>query len=235
MTRHQIQERVATRGFLRLSVLVAVGLLTGACAAVAPAIPEPRTIIIHSGARIRGDHERLTVVNEWVTREQDNIVQDPSFMVMTEVSTDPVYPWEGMEIEGDTVRLPIDPRAPDTRLVQEVYGHLHLMVAMGRQAEWLPEAADATGYELERAILSRTADAWLLGRTVFDTSPYGPLDELIYSKEAGFLDAFVFTARPNEFTEDRAAWARENPGETDRYRNWFLETFNREPPGLRTR
>jgi len=233
MTRQRIQKHATTLGFQRFTMLVAVGLLTTACATAAPDVPEPRTIIIHSGARIRADHDRMRVVNEWVTREQNNIVQDPSFMVMTELATDPVYPWMGVEIEGDTVRLPVDPRAPDTRLVQEIYGHLRLMVAMGRQAEWLPEAPDATGYELERAILVRTSDAWLLGRTVFDVAPYGPLDEMTYSMEAGFLDAFIFTARPGEFAGDRAAWARENPGEVDRYRNWFLETFNREPPGLR--
>lgn len=233
MTRHQIQKRFTTLRFSRFTMLAAAGLLTTACASMAPDIPEPRTIIIHSGARIRADHDRMREINEWVTRQQDNIVQDPSFLVETQLATDPVYPWENIEIEGDTVRLPVDPRAPDSRLVQEIYGHLHLMVAMGRQAEWLPEAPNATGYQLERAILSRTADAWLLGRTVFDTAPYGPLDELTYAKEAGFLDAFVFTARPGEFAGDRAAWARENPQEADSYRNWFLETFNREPPGLR--
>ncbi len=233
MKRHQMQKRATTLRFSRFTMLAAVGLLTTACASTTPDIPAPRTIIIHSGARIRADHDRMREINEWVTRQQDNIIRDPSFFVDHKLATDPVYPWEELEIEEDTVRVSVDPRASDAYLVQEIYGHLHLMVAMGRQAEWLPEAPNATGYQLERAILSRTADAWLLGRTVFDTAPYGPLDELTYAKEAGFLDAFVFTARPNEFAGDRAAWARETPGEADSYRNWFLETFNREPPGLR--
>jgi hypothetical protein len=107
------------------------------------------------------------------------------------------------------------------------------MTTMGRQEEWLPEAPEAAGYELERAILSRAADAWILGRAVYNTVPYGPLDELAYAKEAGFLDAFIFTARPSEFAPARAEWVRANPGEMERYRDWFLETFNREPPGLR--
>jgi hypothetical protein len=234
MTGEKIQMRAITTWLGRSTLLVAVGLLVGGCAATMPSVPEPRTIVIYSGARIRADHERMKEINQWVTEEQDNIVQDPSFLVDLQISDGPVYPWEGMEIEGDTVRPQVDPRAPDTRLVLEIYGHLHLMVLMGRQAEWLPEAPEATGYALERAILSRTADAWLLGRSTFDTAPYGPLDELVYAKEAGFLDAFIFTARPEEFAAERARWARENPGETDRYRNWFLETFNREPPGLRT-
>lgn len=218
----------------RWSVLLSVVVVAGGCAAAAPSVPQPRTIIVHSGARLRVEQSRMQEVNEWVTREQENIVEDPSFLVSTRSAPRAVYPWEGMEIVGDTVYVSVDPKAPDTRLVHEIYGHLHLMAAMGRQAEWLPEAPEATGYELERAILSRCADAWLLGRTVFDTAPYGPLDELIYAKEAGFLDAFIFTARPDEFAEERAAWAREHPGEMERYRAWFLETFNREPPGLRT-
>jgi hypothetical protein len=105
---------------------------------------------------------------------------------------------------------------------------------MGRQDEWLPEAPDVTGFELERAILARAADAWILGRAVYNTVPYGPLDELAYAKEEGFLDAFIFTARPNDFATARTEWARANPERMDQYRDWFLETFNREPPGLRT-
>ena len=175
-------------------------------------------------------------VNEWFTREQENIVEDPTFMIETPPSTNEVYIWDELEIvEGDTVRTPVNAGAPESRFVHEIYAHLHLMVDMGRQDEWLPGAADAGEYALERAILARVSDAWLLGRTVFDVAPYGPLDELIYANEAGFLDAFVFTARPSEFALARTEWARANPGESDRYRDWFLETFNRDPPGLRSR
>jgi len=175
-------------------------------------------------------------VNEWVLREQTNIDQDPGFWVITDLAVEEGYPWEGLRFVGsDTVRVRLDPRASDAELVYHIYGHLHLMARMGRQEEWLPEAPTATGYALERAILSRVSDAWLLGRTTFDTQPYGPLDELIYAKENGYLDAFIFTARPNEFAEARAEWARAKPGEAEAYRQWFVQTFSREPPGLRTR
>ena len=214
---------------------MALILALGGCAAAAPALPEPRPLVIHSGARLRVDHERVKEINTWVTDEQTNIVEDPSFLVETQPATDEVYLWERLEIEGDTVRTPVDIRSSDSRLVHEIYAHLHMMVVHGRQEEWLPEAPTAEGYELERAILLRAADAWLLGRTVFDTAPYAPLDELMYANEAGFLDAFIFTARPEEFATARTEWARANPGEADRYRSWFLDTFNREPLGLRTR
>ncbi len=178
----------------------------------------------------------MQAINEWVTREQTNITEDPGFMVQTGMAAGEVYPWEGLEFAGpDTVKVRMDPRAPDAHLVVQIYGHLHLMARMGRQEEWLPEAPTATGYELERAIVSRIADAWLLGRTTFDTQPYAPLDELIYAKENGYLDAFIFTARPDEFAEARAEWAREKPEDAEAYRSWFVATFNREPPGLRAR
>ncbi len=233
MTLHTLGVRVDHR---RPSVwTAAIGILTvvAGCAAATPAISSPRPIIIHSGARLRADHERMTAVNEWVTDEQENIIEDPSFMVSTPMSIEDVYVWDGLEIVGDTVTSPVNASAMDSRLVHEIYAHLHLMVDMGRQDEWLPEAPEAVDYVLERAILERVSDAWLLGRTVFDVSPYGPLDELMYANEEGFLDAFVFTARPSEFALARTEWARANPGETERYRDWFLQTFNRDPPGLR--
>lgn len=217
----------------RVGLLALTGVVT-ACASGPPEVPDPRPIIIYSGARIRVEPERMREINDWVTREQTNIVEDPSFLVETGLAADEVYPWEHLEFAGeDTVKVRLDPRAPDARLVFEIYAHLHLMARMGRQAEWLPEAPEATGYALERAILARVSDAWLLGRTTFDTQPYAPLDELIYAKENGYLDAFIFTARPDEFAEARAAWAREDPDRSEAYRDWFVATFNREPPGLR--
>ncbi|HET9947984.1 MAG TPA: hypothetical protein VFQ22_03555 [Longimicrobiales bacterium] len=211
--------------------MLAVAL--AACTTGPRSVPEPRPVIIHSGARLRVEQERMNEVNEWVTREQTNIREDPSFWVIAEPSDGEPYPWEGFRISGDSVWVSVPRANPDALLVQQIYGHLHLMAVMGRQEEWLPEAPTAEGYELERAILTRVADAWILGRGVYNTVPYAPLDELAYAKEAGFLDAFVFTARPDEFATDRAEWARANPGETDRFRDWFLDTFNREPPGLR--
>jgi len=234
----KIQPMIWT-AFARRSVAwasVAVSGLGAGCSAGQPTVPDPRPIIIYSGARIRVDAARMQTINEWVTREQENITEDPGFMVQTNMAVDEVYPWEGLEFAGpDTVKVRMDPRASDARLIFEIYGHLHLMARMGRQEEWLQEAPTATGYDLERAILSRISDAWLLGRTTFDTQPYAPLDELIYAKENGYLDAFIFTARPDEFAEARAEWARAKPGEAEAYLAWFATTFNREPPGRRAR
>jgi len=220
-------------------VLAAILALTGtlgACSSGPAPIPQPRPIINFGGARLRPDAERMKLVNDWVIRPQKNIIEDPGFMVETRLAVDEVYPWEDLEFAGpDTVKVRVDPRAADARLVYEIYGHLHLMARMGRQEEWLPEAPTATGFDLERAILARASDAWLLGRTVFDTQPYAPLDELIYATENGYLDAFIFTARPDEFAEARGAWAREKPEQAGAYRDWFVQTFNQEPPGLRGR
>jgi len=51
----------------------------------------------------------------------------------------------------------------------------------------------------------------------------------MYAHENGYLDAFLFTARPDAFADARSEWARESPEAAERYRSWFLETFNREP------
>jgi hypothetical protein len=230
LTRHGFAQAAGVGALLTASMLL------GGCGAAKATIPEPRPIINYAGARIRVDKERMQAVNDWVLRQQDNIERDPGFWVISDMAADEVYPWDGLRFAGsDTVRVRYDPRASDAGVVFQIYGHFHLMARMGRLEEWLPEAPTATGYDLERAILSRASDAWLLGRTVFGTQPYGPLDELIYAKENGHLEAFIFTARPEEFAEARAEWARSKPGEADAYRQWFVQTFSREPPGLRSR
>jgi hypothetical protein len=212
-----------------------LGLVVGSagCTATVATIPPPRPIVIHSGARIRADHEEMKVVNEWVLREQANIEQDPSFWVISSTTLDESYPWDGIYFGDDsvTVRVPLGGR--DGELVYQLYGHMHLMVRMGRQEEWIPEAPAAVGYDLELAIMNRIADAWILGRTVFDTQPFGPLDEIAYARHSGYLEPFIFTARPDEFATSRTEWVRSNPEGMDDYRDWFLDTFNREPPGLR--
>ncbi len=217
---------------VRTGFLAMLALLT-ACGSAQTRVPPPRPIIIHSGARLRVEHERMEEVSRWVNEENRNIVEDPSFLVVSEPGQGEVYPWENLRTSADTVWVQVPVGLQDPQLVFMIYAHLHLMSETGRQEEWLPEAPDAVGFDLERAILTRAADAWILGRTVYGTIPYGPLDELAYAQEAGFLEAFIFTARPNEFAQRRTEWARANPGETERYRDWFLDTFNREPPGLR--
>jgi len=213
---------------------MALGAGLGACASGPPDIPPPRPIGIHSGERIRVDHDRMREVNRWVSLEQTNISDDPSFWVISQATVEEAFPWEGMRTSNDSVWIPVPLGGSDASLIYQIYGHLHLMVEMGRQAEWLPEAPDAVGYELERAILKRCADAWVLGRTVFDTQPFGPMDELAYSSEQGFLDAFIFTARPNEFAASRADYVRQNPDAMQGYRDWFVNAFSREPPGIRS-
>lgn len=225
-------------GVLPRKSLLSLGLLTlvlgtEACTAGAPVIPPPRPIVIHSGARIRADHEAMKELNGWVLDAQTTIEEDPSFLLIRSSTLQEQLPWDGMVLGEDSVTVEIPLGGQDATLVYDIYGFLHLMNQMGRLDEWLPEVADATGYELERAIVERIADTWILGRSVFDTQPFGPLDELSYARDAGYLDAYIFTARPDEFGSARTDWARANPGRVDEYREWFLETFNQEPPGLR--
>ena len=114
-----------------------------------------------------------------------------------------------------------------------IYGHLHLMARHGRLDEWLPEAVGLEGYDLERAFMARVSDVWLYGRTVFDAAPHQPLEELIYATENGYLDAFLLTARAEEFPDEAERWQAERPNEREAYLTWFDQTFQDEPPGVR--
>ena len=172
-------------------------------------------------------------IDIWVRAQQENIIIDPSFMILTKPTQEETYPWDGLRINRDTAEVLVYEAAPDARSILSFYGHFHLMDTMDRLDEWLPEAVGAEGYQLERAILARVSDAWLYGRSVFDIPPYRPLDELMFSRENGYLDAFILTARPEVFEEERARWLREHPGREEQYSRWFLETFETEAPGLR--
>jgi len=211
--------------------LVLLPLLAG-CAATA-GLPKPRSLVMRSGARLTADQARMAVIDEWVREELRNIVEDPSFLIVAQAVEESVYPWEGFTIVGDTATVNLQGSAPDARNHYEIYAHLRIMKKMDRLDEWLPDAVGLEGYELERAILARVADAWLYGRTIFDLAPYAPLDELIFANENGYLDAFILTARADEFRAERRTWLDENPNATQEYRAWFREIFERDPKGLR--
>ena len=227
---HSAAERRRPRGSGVL--LIAGALAAGACAG-GYFLPSPRTLVNHTGARIYADEGRLAEIDVWVRAQQENIIIDPSFWIIENRSEVEAYPWDALSISGDTAVVLVYASAPESGSFMSFYGHFHLMDTMDRLDEVLPEAVDAEGYELERAILSRISDAWLYGRAVFDMAPYGPLDELLFSHENGYLDAFILTARPEEFEEERGPWLQENPGREEEYRRWFLEIFEIEPPGLR--
>jgi len=211
---------------------VAAVVILGACTTVAP-LPAPRSIIVRSGARIQAERARLSEIDLWVRDQQENITLDPSFWIIENPTPVETYPWDGLRISSDTAFVMVPAVAPESGSIIAFYGHYHLMKKMDRLDEFLPEAADAEGYELEKAILTRVADAWLYGRALFDMTPYGPLDEIMYAREHGFLEALILTARPGEFSEESRAWREANPGRQQEYRQWFLETFEREPLGMR--
>ena len=214
------------------ALLIAGALVAGACAG-GSLLPPPRPLVARSGARIYADEARLGEIDIWVREQQENIVLDPSFMIITTATPDETYPWDGLRINRDTAEVFVYAAAPEAGSFVSFYGHFHLMDTMDRLDEFLPEGVGTEGFQLERAILARVSDAWLYGRSVFDIPPYQPLDELMFSRENGYLDAFILTARPKVFEEERTRWLRENPGREEQYRRWFLETFETEAPGLR--
>jgi hypothetical protein len=159
--------------------------------------------------------------------------QDPRIHISVVPGFSDVYPWETLVIQGDTARVQVPRAYPDIRTAYAVYAYLHLMDEQHRLEPWLPEAVGATGFDLERAIVKRVADVWLMGRASFYLDPHRPMDELLHASEAGYLDAFLLTARAEEFADARRDWEKENPGGLDAYRAWFTTSYGREPPGLR--
>ena len=225
--------RSMSRGRILAAALAALSF--EACATGPAELPEPRTIVIRSGSRLHPEKSRMEEIDLWYRPEMENIEMDPTFLIETVPRDTPSYPWESLLLlEGDTARIGVEVRkSAEASTAFQIYAHLRLMKRMGRLDEFLPGSSGQEGFLLERAILARVADVWFYGRGVFDAQAYGPLEELLYSNEAGYLDAFILTARGEEFEEERQAWLQEDPEGLERYRRWFVDTFEREPPGLR--
>jgi hypothetical protein len=202
-------------------------------------LPPPRPLVTSSGARLTAAPEQLQEIYDWYIPQDEAIEQDPTFLIEYVPSEQDTYPWETLVIAvhgapADTARYQYTRSNPDVIGAYNIYAHLHLMRRVNRLDEWLPDVATAEGYTLERAIVERLADSWLLGRSTFDAQPHGLMDELIYAKEAGHLDAFLFTARPDQFAQEREAWVRDHPQGLEEYRAWFRQTLGGDPPGIRT-
>ena len=226
MSKRQILCRTPMTALVPLAFM---GLM--ACGSVVTAITSPRPLVVFSGARIQPDSAHLDDVDDWFQRAAEVIEQDPTFMVVVDDLPRPAYPWETLEFRGeDTVRVALA-GVPDPALTYEIYGFLHLMKRMERIEPWFPEAATLEGYDLERFILDRTADTWLLLRSVYGAQPYAPLDEMVYAQDRGYLDEMILSARASEFPEVREAYIAEHPGRIEEYRTWFRETFDRDAPG----
>lgn len=153
--------------------------------------------------------------------------QDSTIHVFPVQQEDPTYPWETLAIQGDTARIGTTERA---YVPFSVYAYLHLMRAQGRLAEWLPEAAAAEPFEQERLVVAAAADAWLMMRGGLAAEPDPLLDELVYARETGRLDALLLTRRPADFPEERAAWLAADPRAEERYRAWLDGVFDLTPP-----
>ncbi|MDE2772551.1 MAG: hypothetical protein OXI46_02455 [Gemmatimonadota bacterium] len=218
---------------LREGVVILVSIALAGCGGgEIIRLPPSRPIVVSSGERIRVDPARMDTIYAWLLEENDNIELDPTFLIAAVPAARESLPWQTIDIVGDTARFQYDRANPDVTTAFNIYAHLHLMQRMGRLEEWLPEHVDAEGYVLERAIVNRMADVWLLGRSMFDAPAYRLLDEVMYAREAGFLDAYMLVARGDEFAEERERWEQENPVRLDEYREWYARVFEGDPPGL---
>jgi hypothetical protein len=208
---------------LLLTVLV-VGCGGGA------ATLQPRSVINFTGERIQADPEAMAEVETWLRPQLDDIERNPDFLIRLLREPEPLYPWSRLRISADTAQLALQTAAQDAETPYLIYGHLRLMETRGELERWLPEAEGLDGLPLERAMLERVSDLWLLGRSVFDTQAHGPLDEIMYAREGSFLDEFILLSQPQRFQQEREEYFQEHPEREDAFREWFLRVFEAEGP-----
>jgi len=214
---------------------VVAALLAVGCAGAGIATPSPRPLINSQGTRLAVEHDRMREVDAWVTEAAATIEQDPSFIVLSRSVPEPAYPWETFSFApDDTVKIAYEAPVPDIGTSYQIYAFLHQMRRMGRLAEWFAETAEVEdGWPLERFIVEKVADSWLLGRTTYDTPPYAPLDDLIYAQEAGMLDALVLYSQGEEYPEAVERFLEENPDGFEAFESWYREAIGGELPRKR--
>jgi hypothetical protein len=214
---------------LSLGLVVGLPLLVSACGG--STLPPPRSVIVYTGVRVQADAERMQEIDRWLEPQMEEIRRARGITLRTLRTEGAEYPWQSLDITGDTARIFVQQIAPDTRTPFAIYAYHQLLAQRGELERWIPEAEEAEGFDLERAILNRTADIWLLGRSVHNTQPYGPLDELLYANEYGFLDEFILASQPERFEEERQAHREANPERWEEFTAWFQQTFERDGPG----
>lgn len=238
-----VTDPITRRSCRRVLGLAIFSLALPACSNATPELPAPRPVVIRSGARLFADPERMKAIDAWFRPQMEDIQNDPSFMIMAVDRDTPSYPWESLVLilvpelsevtAPDTAKIGVQRGFDDAARIYEIYAHYHLMKEVGRIGEFLPGGENLEGFAFERAVVARVADAWFLGRAVYQAVAFDPLEEILYANESGYLDAMLLTARGDDFKEERQAWLEEDPEALETYRSWFVETFSREPPGLR--
>lgn len=211
--------------------LLFLSTVLGACSSGPAPLPSPRPVVIRSGERLYADTARMAEVDTWFKAQQENIEFDPGFWIITVPRDTPAYPWESLYMSSDSATYGMENGYGDANQIYQIYAHYRLMKKLGRIDEFLPGGSELDGFAFERAIVERVAEAWLLGRAVYQAVAYEPLEEILFAHESGYLDALILTTRGDEFEEEREAWLKEDPEGLERYRRWFMETFDREPRG----
>src|SRR6185503_4162297 len=137
------------RMFPVLTALVA-GALAAGCGSGEVKLPTPRPIVVTSGERLRAEPARMDSIYAWLTAENTNIEEDPSFLIEGVPAARQSMPWQTLTIneKADTARFQYDRAHPDVTTAFNVYAHLHLMKRKNLLADWLPDHASAEGYDL---------------------------------------------------------------------------------------
>ena len=77
---HDVRPETARGGLRSWSLALLLLPFLGACSS-GPQLPTPRPLVVHSGARLTVEPERMAEVDAWVERAVTTIREDPSFLI----------------------------------------------------------------------------------------------------------------------------------------------------------
>ena len=195
------------------------------------ALPEPRRLVIYSGARLEPTQERMEEVDNWVREQWDSITWDPSFFIDGIRQDSPAYPGRPSKSAGTNGRT--RPESPLTG-----WGSGEPIISTPTCTSWRPSTGSTAGSRRPWARTNSTSRAHPCPNRRRVAVPEShlrfparrdPRRAAVCERE--WLHAGIHPDRPpGRVVEARRAWRAENPDGNAAFVEWFRQTFERDPP-----
>lgn len=137
-------------------------------------------------------------------------------------SADSAYPWNAVSPTSDStvnVVMPGNLREAD----RAYYNYAVMRMRVVRRQD--PDASCDELVRAEEEVLSSYVDGWIVARTLFGGPAFGPMDELVFAREAGLLRPLLAVRGSTSVGVCASEWVAAHPQEVGQYESWRAVAF----------